>query len=495
MSKKLLILFVAVVMGLFMASGAKAQVYFGLGQLAFDKLADNHTAGTILNPEGKGDVLIFPYYDVRELNLKPQETYFAIINESYLATADGVAAKLRFREWDKSEETYDLEIWLSCDDVWVGMINQDPIKKLARLWSPDYVITSLSTDSLKFIVSKPLDVRDAVTGALLGREFRAALIGLPNDRTLYGYFEVIGEERTACKPVSGAVTRLFSDCPNSLAGYAYIVRVADGVAMGYNATAIANFARTLGSLFSGPGAPKPDLTDGEDTIDQLEFVLSKLFISQGYSIESSIGAQFSAIVTFPTKHFHFAEDPPYSLNSNTITYDRTERPRGEPFEGETSNSGEEISLIIWDRDENPFQPPPGYESPTPEREKLLLPYEVNIIGLYKGEAAPTLTNPRDNVGFPTGTFESGWFVMDFPEYKLLDPEAAGVYGGNTKITNFLFYGNTFNAYVGLPLIGLVAQEFQNSTVGVGAAFGEFLPVFYDVLWATVATGKPVFKRD
>jgi hypothetical protein len=495
MSRKLLIMLVVIATGAFMASSAIAQVYWGLGEVAQIGIpVDNQTAGTILNPEGKGDVLLFPYYDVRELNLKPQDTYFAIINERYLATPGGVAAKLRFREWDKSEEVYDIEIWLSCDDVWVGLINQDPEKQLARLWSPDYVITSVSTDNLKFIVSNPLDVRDPVTEALLGREFRASVIGLPNERTLYGYFEVIGEEMTDCKPVDGAVTRLFEDCPNTLAGFAYIVRVADGVAMAYNATAIANFARNFGSLFTGPGATKPDLTDAEDTIDQVEFVLSKAFISQNYSIEPSIAAQFSAIITFPTKHFHFAEDPPYSLNSNTITYFIGQRPRGEPFEGDTSNSGEEISLIIWDRDENPFLPPPGFESPPVETEELRLPYEVNIVGLYIGQGAPTLTNPRDNVGFPTGTFESGWFLMDFPHAKLLDDEGGGSFGGNVVISLLYFYGFTFQAYAGLPVIGMVAQEFANSTVGVGAAFGEFLPVYYDVFWATTAVGAVALGR-
>ena len=39
-----------------------------------------NTSGTILNPEGRGDLLIFPYYDVREINGKSQDFHILVIN-------------------------------------------------------------------------------------------------------------------------------------------------------------------------------------------------------------------------------------------------------------------------------------------------------------------------------------------------------------------------------------------------------------------------------
>ena len=239
-------------------------------------------------------------------------------------------------------------------------------------------------------VTQANDVRDPVTQALIGKPFLPSRQGLSNDRSLFGYFEVIGEERTVCKATlltDAAITtvdRLVDksasvvDVPNQLTGYFYLVNVIDGVAFGYNATAIANFNRTghfvgvspAGSLFVGPGQEKPDLSDCEDTLDQLEFVLSKYKVSQGYTIESNIAAKFSAVVTFPTKHFHFAKTSPYSINSNSLSYSVHDIDvRGEPWTVKTANSKEAISLTIWDRNEHPFTPPPDWESPPVETGK------------------------------------------------------------------------------------------------------------------------------
>ena len=99
MSKKLLVVLMALVVGAFTAPMAMA---FSIGGFAWDlmPIGTQHTAGTILNPEGKGDALIFQYYDVRQLNGKGQDTYFAIINDSSTGTFEdpngGMAAKLRF---------------------------------------------------------------------------------------------------------------------------------------------------------------------------------------------------------------------------------------------------------------------------------------------------------------------------------------------------------------------------------------------------------------
>ena len=507
MVKKFLIMFLTLLVGAFVVSYSMAQPAT-FSEIAYDLRADvvvdTNGSGTIINPEGFGDVLLFNYYDVRELNGKLQDTYFAIINISgpdpdpvRYDDVGGIAAKLRFREWKNSHEVYDVDIWLSCNDVWVGLVRQDTTKKLAYLWSPDYVITSSTINS--FTVEKPLDVKSP-EGILEGRPFRPSLIGLPNESSLYGYFEVIGEERTVCKTdATGKKVTRFNpqsynvDCPNTLAGYAYIVRVNDGVGLGYNATAIANFSRNRGSLYVGPGAVKPDLTDGEETIDQLEFLLSKELIAQGFSIEESIEAKFSLVLTFPTKHFHFGESSPYNLNLNTISYSRGDRPRGEPFVGTTSNTGEPVALYIWDRDEKLFSVPPGFESPSQREEELVIPYELAIIGLYRGSGAPSLTNPRDNLGFATGStsFDKGWFALVFGNEKVLDandPPPTGYYGGNADITAFNYFGQTFNRYVGLPVMGLIIQEFENSLVGVGAVYGEVLPVYFWNKWVAVNGG-------
>ena len=487
MSKKILIMLVAVVTGAFMASVAVAVDY---GDLAYNKrigpnTTTGQTAGTILNPEGKGDALIAAYYDVRVINNslgvgKAQDTYFAIINENMDAiTHNGVAAKLRFREWDKSEEVFDIDIWLSDNDVWVGVLTRNPANGLTRIWSPDYIITAYTGTTLT--VSKTTVVSigsgmdfftDYVPGGALNTKspptgFTAA------DLTNMGYFEIIGEERTYTTPSTTTapilVTRITSpnlwDCLNSLSAYVYIVRVDDGVSLGYNAAAIANFSRQeVSRLFVGPGDVRPNLKDdAEDGLDQLEFELSKARVYHGYSIENTIYAKFSMIVTFPTKHFHFDHRPNYTLFSP-------------PFTGETANYGEVVGVTIFDRDEHPYLPESGFWSPrtTPT---ISLPWEVNVIGLYSG-AVPTVPviGNRNNVAWPTGGFLSGWIWIDL--YK-------AVHYATPVSLNTLWghLGIDFNRYNGMPTLSLALQEFSNANVG--GYYGVIFPAFYQVNWVEI----------
>jgi hypothetical protein len=497
MSKKRFLL-LAVVLGVFVASTAMAQnTYNMLNYADFSEYVSNNSSGTVLNPEGKGDVLLFPYFDVRVVNGKAQETYFAIINEDFTDEVNhGVAAKLRFREWDKSEEVFDADIWLSKNDVWVGVLTRNAANGLTRITSPDYVITDYDSDSngAWFVVSTPLAGGfDFFTTFVPGgsKNTRTPPTGFTSaDLTNMGYFEVIGEERTVSKAVAGTagtwgvgttrVTRLdpFNDpypnidCPNSLSGYAYIVRVADGIAMGYNASAIANFTRDyLFSLFVGPGDIKPDLSDGDEGLAELEFELSKAILYHGYSIENSINAAFSLIVTLPTKHFHFGGRPNYTLGLKSVAYP-------EPFTGEHANYGEKIGVHIFDRNENPYEPEEGWWSPR-DKPTIVLPWEVNVIGLYQsqGPSLPAI-GQRNNVGFTTGGFDSGWLWLDLSIYD----DALGHYVHLVEGVDTLFdhLGHYFWGYHGLPALSLALQEFSNGNVG--GYYGAIFPAFYEVSW-------------
>jgi hypothetical protein len=481
MSKKLLIMLVALVAGAFMASVAMAVDYGTLGYTT-RLLASGKTAGTILNPEGKGDALLAAYFDVRVVNGKTQDTYFAIINENMDATTwGGVAAKLRFREWDKSEEVFDIDIWLSTDDVWVGVLTRDASTGLTKITSPDYVITDYTGGT--FTISKTTAVSSGfafITDYVPGGAYNSVHppTGVTSaDLTNMGYFEIIGEEQTYSKPATTTapilVTRLaasLQDCPNSLSAYVYVVRVDDGVSLGYNAAAIANFARNLTTLFVTPGGPQPTLNNCEDGLDQLEFELSKARLYQGYSVEDSIAAKFSLIVTMPTKHFHFEKHIPIRLDYTLCTVAGVNGcvAIGAPFTGATSNAGETIGPHIFNRDEQ--SQAVGYWSPVTTT--ILFPWEVNVIGLYSG-APPSvpLAGNRDNTAWSTGGYLTGWIWIDLSGHSAL-PVSDGVFG---------HLGNPFiNGYNGLPALSLALQEFSNGLVG--GAYGVIFPAFYRVDW-------------
>jgi hypothetical protein len=487
MSKKMLIMLVAIVTGAFMAPVAMAINY---GDLAYQFPGDLNTAGTILNPEGKGDVLICPYYDVRPINNTAQDNYFAIINENMsAATNGGVAAKLRFREWDKSEEVFDIDIWLSDNDVWVGVLTRNTATGLTHIWSPDYIIIAPFTGAgATFTISKVSALWttgiDFISTNVPGGSgntkapptgFSAAWTAA--DMTNLGYFEIIGEERTASRPVIGTattVTRLTPgtlefDCPNSLSAYVFVVRVADGTSMAYDCTAIANFRRDGGALFAGAGSGTPTLFQCEDTLAQLEFELSKSRVYQGYSIETGVNAAFSLIITFPTKWLHFGVKPVYTASGQLAPYTL-------PFNGgpvgaasHHANDGEDVNVTIFDREEHTAAT--GFISPRTTA-SFTLPYEVNIAGLFFAAPATLPRSGRNNIGWSTGTFDTGWLWVDL--YNSVHYLAIDNWFGHL--------GLTFDAFYGLPAIALAVQEFQNLTLTPGGYYGDILPAFYEVNW-------------
>jgi hypothetical protein len=525
MSKKLLVALTVIVMGLFMASVALADQDVEALEILRHFLATpasslgGNSAATILNPEGKGDVLIFPYYDVREINGKTQDFLFAIINKEWdnceglsLTTQcyDGVAAKLRFREWDKSEEVFDIDIWLSRGDVWVGVVTHNTAIALpygARITSPDFVI--VNSDAALLTLDTPLKN---------GYDFPQTAFIPPGSSNLYGYIELIGEERTydhvwttspaykvtrvtslsaGCQPRYGYATCAaapnggVSDVPNELVGYAYIMRVADGASFAYNAKAIANF--NVNSIFSAitlfdqPGSQKPQLTDAEDSLESVEFQISKEELWGAYDIETIISGQYSLIVTFPTKHFHFCQKPNYTASSATGTggapancnapYPTAPWTTSDTTVGiHNANTPEIYEVTIWDRNENRLTPPPCYVSPC-QGNPVGFPYELNILGFYQG-SVPVVPSSltRNNLAISTGTFDSGWFEIEMPN-------AAGVF----NLTNFFNFGTLYTGYEGLPGFGLQLQEFSNGAVG--GWYGAILEAWYS--WDPLGRSFPV----
>lgn len=490
---------------------------------------------------GIGDLLIAPFYDVRNIvdpNLpgafgttsQRQYTLFSIVNTS---DTYGVIARLRFREWKRSDEVLDIDIPLSCDDVWVGEVSLNPATGGGILRSPD-----------RYITGPPAPFPSAVIGTddADGLPFR--IFDIPSDsvdttdpqkyaRTLYGYFEIIAEIRTECDMNNdGEWTQVAGDVEDVLFGNVVILRDQQAISHQYNMNAYSDFAIDPLGIWSSPQSGRPNLYEdvqggpGIDWIvappgnpgiggfDQLEAIMSKRYVLFQYvnGVTDGVPMSTSVVITFPTKHFHYDANfdeggvagwPPFTGNKETIHDSNT-----------TPNQGGEIyGHIIYNRDEDTFQipqepispPPPG---PPPD----IIPWEVNVVGLLPIDPRPDpfTRGWRDNLIISTRnanlgiTYNEGWSIMDLsPDlFGVNDPRQADPARsqGKLPVTVFNYMGTLFptgpaaqvgwhwpgqeylGQYRGLPALGIVMTEFFNQALegyygntvhwNYRAAFGE-----------------------
>jgi len=389
-------------------------------------------AGTILNSEGKGDCLIFPYYDVRTVDGKKQVTEISIENFGEY----GITARLRFREWSRGREVFVKDIWIPSNGTWNGKIEMDENGTNAIITSFDNMIWRYNSKT--FFLSNPLSGGFPFST----RSIRKVL----GESTLYGFFEVIGEEKTSPDNFNGKVNRLAKierDCPNQLKGKAFIMRVEDGATMAYDAVAIGNFSRGQGSLFRSPTSPYPRLDTCEDTLDQLEFQLSKSEIYAPYAVNPSDEEKTSLIIAYPTKFFHY-------LNGSRISQVNN------PFEALTETAGEVIETALSEQGQKFVD------------SSLTLPYSVNVIGLYREYIGKPFG--IDNVPMQTYSSELGETTLssDNLSQRLLIPDYEYYKEGR------------FMMYRGLPAAGLILQESRSSS----QLNATLTPVEYSTQWVS-----------
>src|SRR5205085_2551190 len=130
-----------------------------------------------LNPDGLGQVLIYPYYTVRAAPT-PATNAFASLLSVVNSTATTKAVKVRFLEGRNSKEVLDFNLWLSPKDVWTAAIV--PFGAGAGIVTADLSCTTPT-------VSRNAAAPTPFVNFLLSLDTAGA--GL--DRTKEGYVEII----------------------------------------------------------------------------------------------------------------------------------------------------------------------------------------------------------------------------------------------------------------------------------------------------------------
>ncbi|NCT66774.1 MAG: hypothetical protein GXC76_03915 [Rhodanobacteraceae bacterium] len=445
-----------------------------------------------LNPDGVGQVLIYPYYTVN----KGQNTLLSVVN-----TADvGKAVKVRFLEGYNSREVLDFNLFLSPYDVWTAAVTQVSADGGAQ-------INTVDTSCVDYIPNWPYPFsKAAYTGGVAGPG--SASYGAdkgPQDitRTREGYVEMIamgdiipgsaldkatvhkqngqpnGGKPSCAAPVGDdAVTASNLVPPTSgLFGSGAIINVDEGTFYSYNADAIDGF--TEQTLYTQPSSLKPTLqqantasivatgvarsyvfTEGGSllTVDfaRGEDAVSAVFMADAlyneYSIEQGTGAASDWVVTFPTKRFYVDK----ILYPSAIT-----SPFAQAF-GAPGVSNVELSMGTFDREEGSSETvPPRCPSPPDDSCFLRAPYlsyEVNVITFTS--VTPTASTVLGSKLFksvnPFGP--NGWAVMNLSA----GDGGAHVLGGGVAAD-----GVTPIAIPGLPATGFYANNVINANAQPG----------------------------
>ena len=468
-----------------------------------------------LNPDGLGQVLIYPYYTVRGGN----ETILSVVN----TTENAKAVKVRFLEGENTQEVLDFNLYLSAFDVWVAAIVEGEVDAgfpgegdpVATLIIPDTSCT------VPYLYEAPFGEQDfLVFGLNDGGD------ATPN-RTMEGHFEMIemgtvvggsadaathsGGVPASCQTLVDAWTETLDGVIDDNDGYwivdpltdittpsgglfggAAVVNPEGGAMYSYDARAINGFASSVigasGPLHSEPGTEEPSLNSGNETegfafldngavtswsftrgVDAVSYVFMHDTMMNEYSTEDAAGANSEWVVTFPTKRFYVFEDDSGS-EAAIAPFVSTWGLSDTDGDGDDDRYGacEPVLLAgIWDREEDtPGDTPPGERPPIvspappdPDPDPSIpfqLCFETNVIrfGADPGDQTEIFGSENfTNFDNDALGFETGWAKVDLFNYEN-DGDGDGVF-------DEVLQRDPLGNLTGLPMTGFWAIRFVN----------------------------------
>jgi hypothetical protein len=452
--------------------------------IASSALAGAASVGAVnINHDGLGEVLIYPYYTVRNNNV----TLVSVVNTTNLAKA----VKVRFLEGKNTAEVLDFNLFLSAKDVWTAAIVSTA--NGARILTADKSCTNPA------IPAAGVDFRNGayLTDAAANRSL---------DRTREGYAEMIematirsGSATEAdvthvngvpdCDLVSNAAVvanaKDYIPATGGLFGNGTIV--GNNMSTGYNAVAIEGFGYEDGVTASG--TLFPNLGSGFNTTavvvdspnagtsrivsaqfaNSLDAVSATIMHSQAMG-EYAYGGGLATdwVITMPTKR-------PY-VNG-------TGAPRA-PFQrawnGTTALSCVDVTLASYDREEGTGVSDDDF-SPQPEAGVNQLCYEANVVsfgGLVNGASSVLgSVNASGYNAYQAAGTPGGWAEITFVRSPATVPPStlASLPSSQTVLVTSSGIGAAASGSVtfnGLPTIGFAisAATFANATSNYNSSY-------------------------
>ncbi len=421
-----------------------------------------------VNPDGLGQVLIYPYYTVRDYVAgAAYNSLLSVVN----STASAKAVKVRFLEGKNSREVLDFNLYLSAKDVWTVAILPSGVGAGIATFDKSCTTPKVSSD--------PTNPSLFVNFAFTGSAADGADTSL--DRTREGYVEIIemgnivGGSTTegavthsagvpSCSPLGNTQASTDTVAGNGgLFGGMTLINVLAGTDFAIDAVALDAFSAT--ALWRIPGSTAPSLADvnppesvvttGTTTylsfwtspIDAVSAILMHDHVYNEFVLDAATKSGTDWVVTMPTKN-------QYVLTGSGSAPKLFQR----NFNG-NSGSCDDVAVVQYDREERAVTSP-GTFSPPPPTFTDALCWEANVITFNNSNVFAS-----KNVSNIPSTFQNGWvdlsFIAPTPKHELVSTNTTVInVGGATPAQT--------RTYHGLPVVGFAAQTYNNGTLpGVG----------------------------
>lgn len=449
--------------------------------------------------DGRGQVLIYPYYTARTspLSGSAQNTLISIFNN----TAAGKAIKLRFREAKTGAIVLEANVFLSVADVWTGAVvpNGDGAALVSRDGSCTIPVLRAAADG-----SIPS------AAVFSSAAYQADGIDASADRVREGFVEVLemgsiqsvtstlGRPIThingvaSCDlPTETAMPALLDPPTGGLQGSAVVINVLEGTAYNYEAVALDAWRDSV--LYAVAGSGTPTLADAAPPVTTV-VAEGRAYIHQWSSGIDAVNAALLAQYTFTQfmreAAVNGATDIAYTFPTRPLAV--TAQSARAPFYATLTSEGacEYTDPATYSRDEqvdfllNGTPRPPQVGAlcwaTTVQALTSHWPAPTDVVGSQTGFRYFVLTGVRQSLDVQPTRFEAGIAVMSFQSAQSMQPSSTIVVDLRTGATST----PAPLPLRGLPVVGVSFVRYVNGTIPTDGA----------VVLANYGTSSPLFVR-
>lgn len=479
-----------------------------------------------VNPDGLGQVLLYPYYTVRQTaDGNSYNTLLSVVN----STGSVKGVKVRFLEGKNSRETLDFNLYLSPYDVWTAAII--PTADGAAVKTTD---TSCTTPA-----QLAESGQEFVNYAYSGSQRDGSSTSL--DRGREGYFEIIEmgvvtqytaaawathAQSFARLTMPGAVTLDPTVAFNCSAIQAvdtttgmgtYMVAPTGGLFGGeslvnvfagtdYNADPVALDAFSNAVIWASPGSIRPNLENvlpatsttfanlgGTPLLVQTDWTgaayrpadpvsavlmhnaIVNEYVVDGSSANTAFGTDW--VVTFPTKTFYYNTAGRVAYADGTI-----EIPVRKLFQrnyygsealGSDTGACDNVELRRWDREERSPVQQGGFSPPRPGEATPTICWEANVITFNNSNVLASKNSRNVTAPVPNYATPEGWQRLGFPlaAYSLASAPASVV----ATYVNAHYLAGGFTTYIASGATAATTADFATyyGLPSIGFAVNRF----------------------